>query len=245
VSGGVHDFKGFCGELSARMRSRVLFVDYRLAPEHTLADSFADVRSCYESLGSAAGLEPSESARDAQVCVVADSAGGVLALKLLLEYQGDPHIKSAVLISPVLDLTFSGSSFVLEADNDDALVPGLVEQLMLSAVPVGTAPEDPSNSPLFALGPHTKLPPLQLIAGEHEIFRDDSVRAFARLSGQSWEDVEIKRAEAPLGVLEHENVSLDISAHGFHDYPLYFSHVTESSTALDNIAAFTTKQWND
>ncbi|MFG1930351.1 alpha/beta hydrolase [Mycobacterium sp. NPDC048908] len=78
----------------------VFSIDYRLAPKYRFPTAADDVRSGWEWLIGDRGLAPE------RTVIAGDSAGGHLAVDLLL--QSDVrHPAGAVLLSPVLDLTFT------------------------------------------------------------------------------------------------------------------------------------------
>src|SRR4051794_6087684 len=104
------------GELAARLGRasgmRVLFVEYRLAPEHPFPAAIDDVLTVWRWLHSTAGSAPRVAA------VAGDSAGGGLAVGLLVATRdsGEPQAAAAVLMSPTVDLTSSGASMTERVD---------------------------------------------------------------------------------------------------------------------------------
>jgi epsilon-lactone hydrolase len=77
----------------------VFSIDYRLAPEYRFPTAADDVRSGWDWLVSDLGLAPQK------MVIAGDSAGGHLAVDLLLQ-PDVAHPAAAVLLSPVIDLTF-------------------------------------------------------------------------------------------------------------------------------------------
>lgn len=77
----------------------VFCIDYRLAPEHRFPAAANDVRAGWDWLCSERGLHPD------QIVIAGDSAGGHLAVDLLLQPDVD-HPAGLVLFSPLIDLTF-------------------------------------------------------------------------------------------------------------------------------------------
>lgn len=156
----------------AALGARALAVDYRLAPEHPFPAAIDDCHAAYRWL-----LDHGYSARD--IVLAGDSAGANLALALLhaVKAAGEPMPACAVLLSPVVDLTMSGASFVTHARRDPVF--SLSTLLALRSLYIG--PEqmlDVRASPLF--GDFRGLPPLLLQAGSEEVLLDDSVRTAAR-----------------------------------------------------------------
>ena len=85
--------------------ARGLMVDYRLAPEHPFPAATEDCFAAWNHLPSS-GFDP------ARVVFAGDSAGGNLAVVTAMRArdEGLPLPAAMVLLSPVLDLTFSGGS---------------------------------------------------------------------------------------------------------------------------------------
>jgi len=156
------------------MGTRVLFVDYRLAPQHPFPAALDDCAAAYHWL-LAQGI-PSRG-----IVVAGDSAGGNLTLTLLMKLRdaGDPLPAAAACLSPVADLS---QVKVLPGYKDPLLPPRAM--LRYTAAYVGDHdPRDPLISPAF--GRWDGLPPLLIHAGEDEILRDDAiqVRTLARAAG--------------------------------------------------------------
>lgn len=77
----------------------VFCVDYRLAPRHRFPAAAVDVRAGWEWLCTEKGFAPG------RVVVAGDSAGGHLAVDLLLQ-PDVAHPAAVALFSPLIDLTF-------------------------------------------------------------------------------------------------------------------------------------------
>ena len=114
------------GELAARLGRasgmRVLFPDYRLAPEHPFPAAIDDVLAAWRWLRSGQGL----SARS--IAVAGDSAGAGLAVALLVATRdaGQALPAAAVLMSPTADLTSSGASMTERACEDPVSTPAML-----------------------------------------------------------------------------------------------------------------------
>jgi len=93
------------GELAARLGRasgmRVLFPEYRLAPEHPFPAAIDDVLAAWRWLRTDQGLDASS------IAVAGASAGGGLAVALLVATRdaGETLPAGAVLMSPTVDLT--------------------------------------------------------------------------------------------------------------------------------------------
>ena len=86
--------------LSRLTRLPVFCLDYRLAPEYRFPTAAVDVRSGWDWLCTERGLTPD------RIFVAGDSAGGHLAVDLLLQ-PDVVHPAGMALFSPLVDLTFT------------------------------------------------------------------------------------------------------------------------------------------
>lgn len=161
------------GELAARIGRaagmRVLFLDYRLAPEHPFPAALDDVRAAWTWLCAAQQLDPRASA------VAGDSAGGGLAVSLLVATRDAraPLPAAAVLLSPTVDLTCSGASMTDRVGQDPISTPELLKRLASDYL-AGADPRTPLASPLFA--PLSGLPPLLIQVGTADLLLSDAQR---------------------------------------------------------------------
>ena len=166
--GSARTVRGWAAHLSAQAGCRVVLPEYRLAPEHPHPAALEDARAVLAALaGEAEGSGPGP------VVVSGDSAGGGLALALLLwmRDEGQPLPAGCILLSPWLDL-----------GRDRWADPGLVRRdVLLSpewldacahAYAVPEAWADHSVSPQLAA--HSGLPPLLIQAGSSELLAPDA-----------------------------------------------------------------------
>jgi epsilon-lactone hydrolase len=164
------------GELAARLgRSggmRVLFPEYRLAPEHPFPAAIDDVMAAWHWLRTDQDLSAESMA------VAGDSAGGGLALALLVALRdaGQALPAAAVLMSPTVDLTSSGASMTERADQDPISTPAMLRQFASDYL-AGADPKTPLASPLFAS--LDGLPPLLIQVGTADLLLSDSERLAA------------------------------------------------------------------
>jgi len=164
------------GELAARLGRaggmRVLLPEYRLAPEHPFPAAVDDVRAAWRWLRTDQGLSPSS------IAVAGDSAGGGLAVALLVATRdaGEALPAAAVLMSPTVDLTSSGASMTERVDQDPFSTPAMLRQFAADYL-AGADPKTPLASPLFAS--LTGLPPLLVQVGTADLLLSDSERLAA------------------------------------------------------------------
>jgi acetyl esterase/lipase len=151
-------------------------LDYRLAPEHPFPAALEDALAAWHALS--AETPPSS------IAVAGDSAGGGLALALLVALRdaGEPLPAAAVLFSPWTDLAATGNSLI---DNDaaDPLFFGSWVAPMARHYLGATPGTTPLASPVYA--DLTGLPTLLIQVGDSEVLLDDSRRVAenARRSG--------------------------------------------------------------
>jgi acetyl esterase/lipase len=147
---------------------RVFAPDYRLAPEHPFPAAVDDSIAAYRGL-LAEGTAPN------LIAVAGDSAGGGLALALLLALKdaGTPLPAAATLLSPFTDLAATGESITRNVERCAMLYgPNMTR---VAALYLGTSdPTTPLASPLY--GDLGGLPPLLIQVGADEVLLDDSVR---------------------------------------------------------------------
>ena len=164
------------GELAARLGRaagmRVLFPEYRLAPEHPFPAAVDDVLAAWRWLQADQGLSAGSMA------VAGDSAGGGLATALLVATRdaGEALPAAAVLMSPTVDLTSSGASMTERAGQDPVSTPALLRQFAADYL-AGADPKTPLASPLFAS--LAGLPPLLIQVGTADVLLSDSERLAA------------------------------------------------------------------
>jgi monoterpene epsilon-lactone hydrolase len=158
----------------ARHGFRVFAPDYRLAPEHPFPAAVEDAVAAWRALQEVPGVRPG------RVVVAGDSAGGNLALALMLTLQdagGAARPSAAALFSPATDFAGTGASMQSNARRD-AMFPGEGLRHLAAAYLGGADPRAPLVSPLYA--DLAGLPPLLIHAGEREVLRDDATRLAER-----------------------------------------------------------------
>jgi acetyl esterase/lipase len=203
---------GLGSSLARKSSMRVASVDYRLAPEHPYPAALQDVTAAYRALAAKA-----DSA--GPIIVSGESAGGNLAVELLIaaKAEGLPMPAAALLLSPMTDLTASGSSFAAKADADPAISAQAIRTRVADYL-AGTDPADPLVSPVFA--DLSGLPPLLIQAGSHEVLLDDATRLAAKAAA---DDVA---------------VILDITPGVPHVFQAFAAILDEGDAALNRAARF-------
>jgi monoterpene epsilon-lactone hydrolase len=168
------------GELAARLGRasgmRVLFPEHRLAPEHPFPAAVEDVLAAWRWLRADQGLSASS------IAVAGDSAGGGLAVALLVAARdaGEALPAAAVLMSPTVDLTSSGDSMTERAAQDPVSTPAMLRRFAAEYL-ARADPKTPLASPLFAS--LSGLPPLLIQVGTADVLLSDAERLAAAAAG--------------------------------------------------------------
>lgn len=168
IMGSLRTHRALVANLARGAGIRALSIDYRLAPEHPYPAALDDCVAAYEWLLSG-GTEPE------RVVVAGDSAGGNLALAMLLRLRdaGLPMPAGAVVLSPVTDLAGGGTSHRTRRALDPYFAKADLG-IHVAAYLGGHDPREPYVSPLGA--DLHGLPPLLIHVGDHEVLLDDAVR---------------------------------------------------------------------
>ncbi len=208
VMGSPASYRSRALRLSYRCDAEVFVPDYRLAPEHPFPAALEDALLAWRHLQTLG--------RPGPLLVAGDSAGGGLALSLILRLRqsGEGSPDGAVLLSPWTDLSGSAGA---EHHRDLWLTREHLRRWARHYI--GQAdPRDPLISPSFA--DVSGLPPLLVLAGENELLAEDARRLVdgARANG----------ADAKLLVGKAMQ----------HDWPLTLPWLAESRRAWREITDF-------
>ena len=217
--GSAQAFRHFVGHVAASTGVAAFVPDYRLAPEHPFPAASEDVRATYFGL-----VERGYS----KIAVMGDSAGGNLALGLLVYLSanspsGTVAPVGAVVLSPVTDLALTGASWETRASADPYFLRSQAAELVRSYLG-GHDPADPLASPLY--GKLAGLPPIRVHVGDDEVLLDDSLRY-------------VERAVAA-GV----DARVDVWEGMPHGFPFGIGMLAASKEALDEIGRFLADRLN-
>ena len=212
VIGSTTTHRGIMSQIAHLTSSRILGINYRLAPEHPFPAALEDSFAAYQWL-----LQQGISAK--KIIIVGDSSGAnlAIALSLLLHEKQRPLPAALACLSPWVDLTLSGKSIRTNAGKDPMLTSELGE-LAINAYLSNQSPELPLVSPL--LGDLTHLPPLYIQASTTELLLSDSTRLAdkAKLAGV--------------------DVTLKIYEEMVHSWQFAYRILPEAKKALNDLAEF-------
>jgi monoterpene epsilon-lactone hydrolase len=208
-------YRHFTWRIASAARARVLVVDYRLAPEHPFPAALDDAVTAYRWL-LADGAEPQ------RIAVMGDSAGGGLALSLLLRLRDQrmPLPAAAIALSPWTDLALTGLSLKLNASADPLVSPEQARRFVDYYL-AGADRRSPHASPLY--GDLEGLPPTIIQVGSDEVLRDDAVRMADRMRAAGC------------------RVELEIWPRMPHVWHLFAPVMPEARRAIERIGEFVTE----
>ena len=151
---------------------RVFAPHYRLAPEHPFPAPLDDVVAAWRGLRA---LHDTQSPGQ-RITVAGDSAGGNLALALMLVLRdaGEPLPDAAVLFSPSADVAGESPSMLANSGRDPMFHGPHLEHLGRAYLGATGDANDPLISPIR--GDFTGFPPLLIHVGADEVLRDDGLR---------------------------------------------------------------------
>ena len=212
VIGSPRSHRHLAAAIAGAAGASALLLDYRLAPEHPFPAAVEDATAAYRWLLDQA-IAPE------RIVIAGDSAGGGLTVATLLALREArvPLPAGGVCISPWVDLTCSGASYVTKADADPIVERSGVEE-MARAYLGATPPRTPLASPLFA--DLRGLPPLLIHVGTDEVLLDDAVQL-------------AERAKAA-GV----DATLEVYDRMIHVWHWFLPMLDEAQTAVEAIGRF-------
>jgi epsilon-lactone hydrolase len=174
TSGSVDTHRDLITRLSIAASTRILGLNYRLAPMHRFPAAVEDAAAAYRWL-LRTGIEP------ARIALAGDSAGAGLALAAIMTIrdEGLPVPGAVVCLSPWVDLALTGASMETKARED----PIVSRDMLLGWGKLYLGDHDPRTplaSPLYADLHH--FPPMLVQVGSAEVLLDDSTRLAERAS---------------------------------------------------------------
>jgi len=183
IGGSIASHRNLTGNLVLQSRSKVLSVEYRLAPEHPHPAAVEDAVTVYQWALSK-GYEPHN------IALAGDSAGGGLTAACLIELRNKelPMPAAGVLISPWLDMSLSGETMTTNDERDSSISANSMprtRELFVSDAQIN----DPLASPLEA--DLAGLPPLLIQVGDEEVLLSDSER-FHKKATQAGVETELR-----------------------------------------------------
>lgn len=215
VVGTAEGYRDINWRLAEAAGCRVLFVDYRLAPENPFPAAVDDATAAYRWLLEE-GFEPQN------IALCGDSAGGGLSMALLVNLKnlGLPQPGCAMLMSPWVDLSGSGQS-VVDNDGVDCMLTAKSLNTMASNYLGDRDRTAPLASPLFA--ELSGLCPISVHVGSTEVLYSDSERL-------------VEKILAAGGKAE-----LEVWPKMPHVFPIFAGRIPEGKEALIKMADFCRK----
>ena len=177
ISGSLISHQDLVMRIGRASNSKVLLIDYRLAPEHPFPAALEDSIMVYKWLITEKNISPKN------IVIAGDSAGGGLTLCTLMKLRDEniPKPAAAVCLSPWTDLAITGNSIKKNYKIDPWLKPS--ELYFMAELYIGdNDPENPYISPLY--GNFNSLPPILIHVGSHEILLDDATRIAAKAKNE-------------------------------------------------------------
>jgi epsilon-lactone hydrolase len=211
VLGSHKIYASFAMQLTKAANCRVVIPDYRLAPEFPFPAGLEDIVNVYKEILNHESPE--------NIYIVGDSAGGGLSTSLVTYLRNNeiPLPRAVSLLSPFVDLTFSGESWETNKKNDRLFGASSLENLPDLYCPEDNV-ENPLISPIKADLSH--LPPFYLIVGSAECLYSDSEKLHEKLLSQG--------TESTLSVWDGRQ----------HVFPLMAPISDDAREAIKDIASF-------
>jgi acetyl esterase/lipase len=156
----------FTSWLSSSTGLPVFSIDYRLAPRHRFPTAADDVRAGWDWLVQTRGVSPK------QIVVAGDSAGGHLAVDMMLQPEvAANHPAALALFSPLYDITFT-LCVAREQIRRDPAVRAADAARLVGMYHAGVDPAHQRLTLNVAGGP--PFPPTLIQAGGAEMLQDDA-----------------------------------------------------------------------
>jgi acetyl esterase len=177
VLGNLDSVDAVCRALAHEARTRVVSVDYRLAPEHPFPAGLEDARAVTRAL--------------AADVIAGDSAGGNLAAVVAAELR--ERLKLQLLIYPVTDAGVNTPSYA-QFDGRYGLTAASMQRFWRLYLD-GAEGLQPAASPLRA--DLEGLPPAYVLTASHDVLRDEG-EAYAHALRDAGVPVTLRRVEGTM-----------------------------------------------
>jgi acetyl esterase/lipase len=218
VLGSLNTHRSLVGALARSCQLNTLAINYRKAPEYPFPAALDDARLAYDWL-LAEGYAPQN------IMVAGDSAGGGLALALLLHLRdaGQPLPAAAIGLSPWTDLVLPTATLRQVCREESQLLEALEIRGWGGMYAHETSLAHPLLSPVRAR--LHDLPPLLIQISDAEVLHDD-VLYFAQKA---------RAAGVP--------VTLQVFGGLVHWWHLFWRFVPEARQALEQVGSFVRGVW--
>lgn len=213
--GSIQSHTSMISHFSQKLQTRILFIDYALAPENPFPTAINDVIQVYNDL--------IKTYPNHETSFIGDSAGAGLIVSSVGEMskQKIRLPEKAVFISPWVSLQLNNPSIEGNREIDPILNPEYLKQ---------AAVDYSEKSPLEISSPEnvllTKFPPVLILVGTNEILPDDSVNFYNRIK--------------PI----QDHAVLSIYENQTHVWPLANIDSEASQKALNEVKEFLTSTEN-
>jgi monoterpene epsilon-lactone hydrolase len=215
VAGSAYGYRPLVGAMAAATSAGILLPEYRLAPEHPFPAALEDALTAYRWMLDA-GTRPED------ITIAGDSAGGGLALSLLLslEPRDQPMPGRTALLCPWVDLDAAPAVPDESAPSDEAqpVMSNALLRLFATAYLGGAPADDPVLGPLTA--DLSRLPPMLIQVGTGDPLLPEA----RRLTDRAREH----------GV----DARLELYPVTTHVFQVYWSFLPEAADALDSLGSF-------
>lgn len=192
-------------QLAHYCKTRVLTIDYRLAPEHKFPAAHDDVKAVVQQL----------LLQNYRLVLAGDSGGAALAASTAIACAHN-NLSGLLLLSPWLDASCSADSYQRYKQQDPAGNRGALRMMAVGYAGIDNL-TNPVLSPIYSNTLHN-LPPTLLHVGGCETVLDETLLFTKRAQEQGHNTI-------------HSHVYPDL-IHGFHNW---FNELSESRDALHDI----------
>jgi len=216
--GSINTHRALMARIADASKTKVLGIEYRLAPENPFPCAIDDAFKAYNWL-----LE--QGFDHSKIVISGDSAGGGLTVALLIRIRDEnaPRPAAGVCLSPWLDLVATGESILKLADEDPLIDLTSVKQFALYYAPEEKL-KHPWISPLYA--DLTGLPPIYIQVSTSEILLDDT-RRFAEKAQFAGIDIQVEYWEKMVHVWQAFGSYLPEALQAIQKLGIYIEKKTE------------------